>query len=464
MRVLLVQQDTGRRVIRYPLFPIGLTYIATALKNHQVKIFDPNVYDYPECFKELENEARNFQPDIVGISIRNIDTANRKDPFVNFKTVKPTIQAVKRVNPNIAIMAGGTGFSIYANEIMEYLPEIDYGIYLEGEETAVDLLANLNAPERVKSIFYRKNGQVIFTGRRDLPDFSDFPITRKDPEVIDMAKYIGPLHNIIGVQSKRGCVFNCTYCSYLFLNERKLRLRNPGSVVDEIVELVDKYGVKGFTFVDSVFNIPEEHARGICHEMIKRNVNVEWGTWLTPIKLSKDFLLLLREAGCRHIGFSTDAVTDKGLRSLKKGYAVREIEESMRIARQVKGMAVGFNFFCAYPDMDLKAAVKTVTTFFKIPLLFPGRGGVGLNWIRLEPHTEIFSTAVKEGVIAKDANFLPENEDELLKLFYVPSHQRHFTLVFDFVLFMTESVMKPLAIFLFRIIGKIRGQKSLYDA
>ncbi|MCI5210591.1 MAG: B12-binding domain-containing radical SAM protein, partial [Candidatus Electrothrix sp. ATG2] len=79
MKVLLVQQDMGRRTIKYPLYPIGLSYIAAALSEHEVRIFDPNVYDYPECFEKLRQEVRKFQPDIAGISIRNIDTTQRRD-------------------------------------------------------------------------------------------------------------------------------------------------------------------------------------------------------------------------------------------------------------------------------------------------------------------------------------------------------------------------------------------------
>uniref|UniRef100_UPI0040566424 B12-binding domain-containing radical SAM protein n=1 Tax=Candidatus Electronema sp. TaxID=2698783 RepID=UPI0040566424 len=464
MKVLLIQQDMGRRIIKHPLYPIGLSYIAAALKAHEVRIFDPNVYDWPDCLNKLREETRHFQPDIAGISIRNIDTTQRRDLFVQFKTVRPTLDAVRDVLPNIPIMAGGTGFSIFAKEIMERLPEITYGVYLEGEETAQELLEHLDAPEQVKGLYYRKGGEVLFSGPRPLPDFAALPMPRRDPAVIDITKYHGPLHNIIGVQGKRGCAFKCSYCSYLFLNERRLRLRPAAAVVDEVEHLVKTYGIKGFTFVDSVFNAPESHARDICNELIRRKIQVEWGAWLTPKGLSKELLLLLREAGCRHIGFSPDAVSDKGLNALSKGFTMQDVRNSLKLAAEVKGMAVGYNFFCTYPEMTFADAMKTLVMLFRIPLLMPGRGGVGLGWIRLEPHNELYETAIQEGIISRSTNMLPADEQELAGLFYLPKSQQHITLLFDAVLFTVDKVLKPSVKFVFHLAGRLLGRRSFYDS
>jgi radical SAM superfamily enzyme YgiQ (UPF0313 family) len=466
MKVLLIQQDLGRRTIKYPLFPLGLCYIATALKDHKVKIFDPNIYNFPESFEELKKEVRNFQPDIIGISIRNVDTTQRRDPFVHLKTVSPTIQIVKDINPESRIMVGGSGFSIFAEDIMERIPQVDFGIYLEGEESTPELLDNLEEPEKVKGIFFRKNGEVKFTGPRPLPDFATLPMPRRDPEVIDITKYKGPLHNIIGIQSKRGCLYKCTYCSYVFLNGCNIRLRDPIKVVDEIEYLLNNYNIKGFTFVDSIFNVPEKHAIAICKEIISRKLNkdIEWGAWCSLRNFSEEFLRLAKEAGCKHIGFSPDAATDKGLKVLKKGITEEDIERSLKVARKVKGVAVGYSFFCCYPGQSLKGVLKTVFFLFKISLLLPGRGGGDVGWIRIEPHTELYKTAIEEGFINSQTELLPEDEKELLKLFYTPPSQRHFTLFMDFILAIIETVLKPGVKFFFRILSRVRGKRSLYDS
>lgn len=463
MKILLVQQDLGQRAIKYPLYPIGLSYLAAVLMDHEVRIFDPNYYDYPASLDVLKKEVAGFQPDVVGISIRNVDTTQRKDLFVNFKTVKPTLDAVLKVKPDTKIVAGGTGFSIHARDIMSMLPEIGYGVYLEGEESFPELLSNLEMPEKVKGVFYRCNAEIIFSGPRMSPDFATLPMPRRDSGVIDITHYHGPLYNIVGVQSKRGCVYSCAYCTYVFLNESKVRLRKPALVVDEIEELVNKFGVKKFTFVDSLFNMPESHAREICEEMIRRKIDVIWGAWLTPVKVTEEFLLLMREAGCRHIGFSPDAVTDRGMDVLQKGFSASDLERSIQLAKKIKGVAFGYGFFCSYPGMTMRETLKTLFMFFRIPLVLPGRGGVGLGWIRVEPYTDLFAMAVKEGVMAQDIKMVPENEEELAKLFYAPRSQWLQTLIFDVVLFLTGKVLKPALIGFFRLIARLRGRQALYD-
>lgn len=464
MKILLVQQDTGRRKIKIPLYPLGLSYIASALRHHETKIFDPNVYPYPDSFDKLKSEIVSFNPDVVGISIRNIDTTQRRDLFVEFKTVRPMVQAIKKKAPHAKIMLGGSGYSIFAREVMEKIPEADFGIYLEGEESTPELMDNLETPENVQGIYYRKNGNVMFSGHRPLPDFSNIPMPRRDPGVIDIQNYFGPLHNVIGIQSKRGCLLKCSYCSYLFLNGCHIRMRSPVHVVDEIEYLVHHYGVTKFAFVDSVFNVPESHAEDICCEIIRRNLKVEWGAWFSLVKFSKEFIELAKQAGCRHMGSSPDAATDKGLKGLRKSMSVRQLDEHMRIGKEVKGVAIGYNFFVTHPGQDFRGLLKTIYYMFKIPVMMPGRGGVGVGWIRIEPHTEIYRDAVAKGMITENTDLLPENEQQLKKLFYEPSSQRYITVIMDGVLLITEDILKPAVKTFFRVINKLRGKVSLYDS
>ncbi|MCG6553578.1 MAG: cobalamin-dependent protein [Candidatus Magnetominusculus sp. LBB02] len=462
MNVLLVQQDEGVRAYHIPLYPIGLSYIAAALSAHNVRIFNPNSFQYPASLEELKKEIVRFNPDIVGLSIRNLDTTQRHDLHIQYKTVGPTIAAIRQTCPPAKIVVGGSGFSLYAREIMDRNPEIDFGVFLEGDESIVELLDNLDRPETVKGIFYRSAGaaQAVFTGARPTPDFSKIPMPRRDPSVIDMKEYIGDYYNILGVQSKRGCVFKCTYCSYPFLNNDNIRLRPPIEVVDEIEHMITNYGLQSFAFVDSVFNIPERHAKEICNEILRRGLKVKWGAWLSPKMLTVDLVLLMREAGCVHTGFSPDAVTDEGLKYLQKGITYKEVKNSIEVMRKVKGVVATYNFFCAYPGMDMRAVLRTIYLYFKIPLAIFARASVGLGWIRIEPHTAVYDTALKEGLITEGMDMLPEKEEDLSKLFYVPKRLWYATIVFDAMAIIADGFIKPVGRAAFRIVNRLKGRRA----
>jgi len=405
----------------------------------------------------LEKKIPEFNPDIVGMSIRNIDTTSRFDIFYNFKTIRPTAQLIKKVNPDIKLLAGGSGFSLFAQKIMERVPEFDFGVYLEAEESLPELLEHLDSPEDVKGIFMRNEGGVYFTGERELPDFDNIAISRRDSDLIDIKQYIGVMHDNIGIQSKRGCILDCSYCSYPFLTGRKVRHRSPQKVVDEIEYLIG-LGVRRFSFVDNIFNIPVSHAEEICEEIIRRGLDVEWGAWFEIKHTTEELMTLAQKAGCKHFGFSPDGATNKALSVLKKGITEKDIEENLRIVRRMKGIKAGYNFFCELPGTDLRDLLKTLVMYFKIPIVLFGKGGgVGLSWVRIEPHTDIYTSALEEDFVNEETDLLPKDEKDLSKLFY---YNRSHWYINWFVILLVKTVHHLVKPFVRKCIKTIKQVKK----
>ncbi len=441
MRILLVQSYLGRRDPRGPVFPLGLACIASMLKKHQLKLLDLNVEVNP--YPKLKEELLNFDPHMVGISARNVDTTMSRDIFYYFKEVKPTAELIKKTRPGVKLVIGGSGFSMFAGKFMERIPEIDVGVYLEGEESMPELLANLNNPEKVRGLFIRKNSSIHFTGNREFPDFD--ALAMPDRDIIELGPYSGRSDYNIGIETKRGCCLKCTYCDYPFLNGDRLRLRSPEKVGDEIEKLVKNLGIRNFMFVDSVFNIPVSHARAICHEIINRGLDVDWNAYYDIKDIDEEFILLAQKAGCRHFSFSPDAITDKGLNCLNKNFAVKDIYRSLSIARKMKGAKFGYSFFCNSPGQDLMGYLKTLFFFLKANLLLMGKGGVSLNWIRIEPNTRIHQIAIEKAVMDQNTDLLPVSEAGLPSLFYNPPPLKYIDPVVNLTLSIVDKLLKPLS-------------------
>lgn len=449
MKVLLIQSYLGRKEGSGAIFPLGLCYIATALNDYNVELLDMNVHDSP--YQAVKEKLSAFSPHVVGLSIRNIDTTQWRDIFYYFKTIQPTVCLIKEVVPNAKLVVGGPGYSMFAKEIMERVPEIDFGIYLEGEESVAELLQNLDKPESVRGIFFRKDGAVCFSGKRQLPDFVKLPIPRRD--LTEIKQYYGPGNNI-GIQTKRGCLLNCAYCSYPFLNGRRVRLRFPEQVVDEIEYLVREFNIRKFLFVDSIFNVPIHHAREICHEIIKRKLSIEWGAWYNLKEVSEEDILLAREAGCREFGFSPDAINNKVLALLGKNIRERDIYKSLNLMRRIKGIKAGYNFFYVSPGQTISGCLKLLLLYFLIPVYLKGRGGVILSWIRVEPETRLYAMALRERRISKDVALLPKDEKDLKQLFYHIDSLRLMNGIARMILNFTEKILRPMAKV---VVGVFRG-------
>ncbi len=178
-----------------------------------------------EPYRDLRSRVSSFSPDIVGISLRNLDTTDRLKFFYYYASLNDTLAAEKSVAPSVPIMTRGAGFSLFPRTIMERHEAIDFGVYLEGAESAPELLRSLRNPSSVKGIFYRREGRVAYTGPRLAPDFACLPAPRRD--FVEVHRYDSPL--AMGVQAKRGCVLECAYCTYPHLNGRHLQLQDAVS-------------------------------------------------------------------------------------------------------------------------------------------------------------------------------------------------------------------------------------------
>jgi len=400
MNILLVQAYLGRA--EPPVFPLGLSQLAAYVKGHNLESFDPNVSKSPRA--EFKSILSKFKPDLIGISIRNIDSTNKRKVVFYYRYFKEMIDMIKDGPARHSkIIVGGSGFSMFARKIMHEEPRIDFGVYLEGEKTFPDLIDNLEAPQNVKGIFYRNNGQVFFTGLREHTNLNGAPPA--DRGIISMGLYVD-VPDAIGVETKRGCSLSCIYCVYGFLNGKRYRLIDPKRIVDEIEGLVSRWGITRFMFVDSVFNIPLSHAEVICNEIIKRSVEVSWSAWFNEKYMTEGFVGLVKEAGCDKIMLSPDGFSDKVLLRLGKVFNKRDILNTFDILKKMDGLEVCFNFFKNPPEQDLRTFLSLLLFYLKAKFELRNRVHFEFNSMRIEPHTKLREIALEEGFISKEDSLL----------------------------------------------------------
>ncbi len=375
--------------------------LKASLKGHEVSTLDLNTCDLP--FDELKDAVLAFRPDIIGISIRNIDSTNKRQVVFYYNYLKDTLDVIKPVSKAV-IVAGGSGFSMFAPEIMNDEQRIDFGVFLEGEITFPLLIENIAGPEKVPSIYYRKNGKLHFTGPGVAVDVNAL----KSPDRGDMN--IGgytKLRDAIGVETKRGCALNCVYCIYGFLNGKSLRLRRPSAVVDEIEAMVESGGVTEITFVDSMFNVPKRHAEEICRELVTRNIEgLTWSAWFSERYLDGEFIELIKRAGCRTIILSPDGFSDNVLKKLGKNITKADILRAYELLKASSGIEVSYNFFKNPPGQDVGTFLSLMAFFIKAKAQMGDRVHFEFNSMRVEPHTELYKTALAEGIVSEGEDLL----------------------------------------------------------
>ena len=402
MRVLLIQMNvlSKRNSILNPrVYPLGLSYVGTALKlrGHNVGIFDPSVMREP--LDELRAKVMEMEPDVVGICLRHIYPS----PDIVIEQCGQFMKEIRKIGPpEVKILIGGPSFSLDPETIMKHIPEIDYGILYEGEESVPELIENFENPEMTKGIFLRRGESIIFTGERERIDFRAFPMPKRD--LCDINPYLDqPYH--IGVQTKRGCIMKCIYCAYSNIDGTNLRLRRPEHVADEIEHLVNQYGIRSFTFAENVFNVPVYHAEQICREMIRRKIDVQWTAWFHEKYITREFVELAREAGCNRFEFSPDGFSDQSLKKLEKGMTKRDIINAYNIIKRMKGIKVRYNFFLWPPGQDFVTLFKLILFRLKMKLTLRNRLLTsGLGTIIINKNTKLQEIAIQHGIIKEDTD------------------------------------------------------------
>jgi anaerobic magnesium-protoporphyrin IX monomethyl ester cyclase len=390
MKILLVQSYMGSS--EPAVFPRGLACLKSSLDSHNVRVFDTNVSSDP--FRELQEIIREFRPDIVGISLRNIDSTNKRTIVFYYTYLEQVLDSVKSCSA-AKIIIGGSGFSMFAAEIMNLEPRIDYGIYLEGETTFPALLENLDSPDKVPSVYYRKGGEVIFTGETHPCDLNGLKMA--DWGIVSLSSY--QERDALGIETKRGCALGCIYCIYGFLNGKQYRLKAPALVVDEIEHIVEKCGARRFMFLDSVFNFPKAHSEAICREIVRRGIKVKWSAWFSEATITGDLLELIAEAGCDSVMLSPDALCDSVLETLGKSLSRKQVLEAYRLLRKSNRFDVSYNFFKNPPGQTFSNFIFIAFFCLKAKWQMGRRVHFEFNSLRIEPHTGLFDVALREGIV-----------------------------------------------------------------
>ncbi|MBW2051973.1 MAG: cobalamin-dependent protein, partial [Deltaproteobacteria bacterium] len=148
MRVLLISANTEQ--INMPVLPLGLACVAEATQKvgHEVKLI--NMMAAKDTTAVIEKALRIFEPEVIGISVRNVDDQNMKDTRFLLRPVKEFITDCRRLS-NAPIVLGGAGYSIYPQSALEYL-EADMGIQGEGEKAFVSLLERLKKQDDLSGV------------------------------------------------------------------------------------------------------------------------------------------------------------------------------------------------------------------------------------------------------------------------------------------------------------------------
>ena len=410
-KILLVNSNTENTP--YPVSPLGLCMVATTAEEsgfdikHFDGLWDRKFAEDQNNPNSLLNVLLDYQPDIIGVSIRNIDDMVMEKPTYYVDEIERLfIDPIKKYNKGVTIL-GGAGYSLFPNELLKRW-QFDFGIIGPGESTFIELIKSLDnggSPDKIPGVLVRDSVNQI-TGLQKLnlktqKSKLTVPYSRIDTHV-NYEAYLS--RSSYPIQTKRGCALKCLYCSYPGLEGKTYQLRTAEDVVDEIESVTKRLPNVVFEFVDSTFNHPPEHAENICREIINRRLSLKLRTMgVNPSGVTTELIDLMWQAGFVQIDCTPDSASDKMLKNLRKGFTRKKLEKTVRILKEAEMPTMWF-FVLGGPGENDETLDET---FDFIHRFIDERDLVYLTeGLRIYPNTGLEKVAIQEGVINTDESLL----------------------------------------------------------
>jgi hypothetical protein len=276
--------------------PIGMAYVAGHLDQtrHTVKALDLMFSD--DYLAEVERVVTEYQPQVVGISLRNLGNHSYLDPHWALPITKEVIDKVRSLS-SATIVCGGPAFSLLPRECFAYL-EPDLGVAGDAGETFAELANRLEVGEPsyydLPGLVRREGGEIVFHDARCYSEFTKPPRL----EELDMAKYRQAGFGI-GILTKLGDFSYPTGEAAETSSERAWRVIRPiDEVVHEVKDMEERFGLRKVFFIDNGFNVPLDHAKSLCRALAEADLKLHWNTCLAPFGCDEELVGLMKGAGC----------------------------------------------------------------------------------------------------------------------------------------------------------------------
>ncbi len=395
MKVLLVYTNSNR-MLSPP--PIGLAYLIPPLlrAGHDVKILD--MMFAKDGQRELDLAMRDFQPDAVGFSVRNLDNHEMLAPDDPLPAVKRYVAAAK--SKGLPTILGGTAFSTAPKAMLKYM-QADYGIAGQGEDSLPLLLqciAGRSFDPSIPGLVWQEGTQVFANASTCLGFNGKHP----DWSRIDLSRYSKALFPAPATV-KSGCQFHCLYCDTPVACDGKIVPRDIDAILSDLRDALAKFGTNRVYLIDPCLSHPIDFAKELFRAIIRERLDLQISTNLEPARgcYDEELLHLFTRAGGTFALLGCESLSDAMLEQYRKPFSVADVRQWSRMARKA-GLVFGLQLLFGGPGECEATVNETLATLPEIDFsLF--KHGIG---IRIYPGTALQEVATKEGLLKKDDDLL----------------------------------------------------------
>jgi radical SAM superfamily enzyme YgiQ (UPF0313 family) len=394
MKILLVANNTVcfgfDMLFRVP--NLGLCSIAANIdgSSNTVKVVDMVVAGRnPESF--FLGILKSYKPDLIGFS----------SMLFQFAGTYKFIKLAKSFDKNIITVLGGYAATVdgYTLAINDKENQIDYLIKGEGElafNALVKSLQNGKDFSGVNGLIYRQDGKIIQNPQTCLANLDELKLPDRNARIIKKGFYIFN-KKADAVETSRGCVYGCNFCSINHMYGKSYRKYKFERVIADIRDAVS-HGAKTIFFVDDNITLDGKRFKALC-ETIKaeklNNIEYLLQASVKGVKDTEGLPEAMRDAGIKYIFLGIENAHDSNLAFMNKSdqLNVKDTEEVVKSMAENNIKTIG-GFLLGQPN-DTEETLRYNFEFAK-------RIGIDLpvfNILTPYPNTGIREELLKDNLI-----------------------------------------------------------------
>ena len=235
----------------------------------------------------------------------------------------------------------------------------------------------------------------VYPPNPDKPDITQSPIPRYD--LLNLDDYL-----LIGLQTSRGCPFNCEFCDIIELYGRRVRTKTPDQVVAEL-HCIFELGYRGqVDFVDDNFIGNKGKTKEILEavrDWSKPRRHPFYFSTEASINLADDdeLLKLFKEVNLRHVFVGIETTDNQLLKDTQKSQNTnRPLVENIKKIQQNGIMVIG-GFIVGF-DNETSQSTRAITEFIR-------RSNICMAMVGLlfaMPNTQLTRRLTRENRLHKD--------------------------------------------------------------
>ncbi len=274
---------------------------------------------------------REWDPEIVGLSIMTFQRA----------TALAVIALIRAVKPGVRIVVGGYDPSLAREAYTDDPgPVVDFVVRGEGEITFRLLIRAIEAGdgfEAIAGLSYRDGVAFRHNRARGVGDLSneEFRLPNRAARVLSGYTTMGRQADV--VETSRGCTYDCSFCSIIEMRGRNFHRFSIERVITDIQDASDR-GARSIFLVDDNITLDVKRFGKLCQAIIDAGLHrIDYTVQAMTSSIAnagETLAPLMRRAGFRYVFLGIENVVESDLSFLNA-----ESKNTRRVAGKRSGNA-----------------------------------------------------------------------------------------------------------------------------